>query len=227
MVRRFGPKAVCAVGLGLVTVGLAGFAFVGADTPLWVLIVLTFVQGAGMANVVPPATESIMSSLPREKAGVGSAVSNTVRQVGGALGVAVLGSVLAAVYRGEIGDRDRGAARAGPGGRRESISGAYGVAAQAGPGRAPRSIDRGQRRVRHRDALGRRRLGAGRLRSASSWCWPGCPSGPTRTTRRRLRLAPGSPTSRGQRHRRTPVDRMRRVLPQPSRAARAKLAERK
>ncbi len=83
-------------GSALVTVGLAGFALVGATTPIWVLIVLTFVQGAGMANVIPPATESIMSSLPREKAGVGSAVSNTVRQVGGALGVAVLGSVLSA-----------------------------------------------------------------------------------------------------------------------------------
>ncbi len=133
MVRRFGPKAVCATGLSLVTVGLAGFAFVGASTPLWVLIVLTFVQGAGMANVVPPATESIMSSLPREKAGVGSAVSNTVRQVGGALGIAILGSVLAAVYRSEIGDSvatlsgsDRAAAT-------ESISGAYGVAARVGP----------------------------------------------------------------------------------------------
>jgi EmrB/QacA subfamily drug resistance transporter len=137
MVRRFGPKAVCATGLALVTVGLAGFAFVGASTPLWVLIVLTFVQGAGMANVVPPATESIMSSLPRDKAGVGSAVSNTVRQVGGALGVAILGSVLAAVYRSEIGDSvaalpapDRAAAS-------ESISGAYGVAAQVGPSGTP------------------------------------------------------------------------------------------
>ena len=81
---------------------MRSYAFVTASPPLLVLIVLTFVQGAGMANVVPPATESIMSSLPREKAGVGSAVSNTIRQVGGALGVAVLGAMLAAVYRGEI-----------------------------------------------------------------------------------------------------------------------------
>ncbi len=133
MVRRFGPKAVCAVGLGLVTVGLAGFAFVGASTPIWVLIVLTFIQGAGMANVVPPATESIMSSLPREKAGVGSAVSNTVRQVGGALGVAVLGSVLAAVYRGEIGAAIASLPEPARAAAAESISGAYGVAADAGP----------------------------------------------------------------------------------------------
>lgn len=135
MVRRFGPKAVCAVGLGLVTIGLAGFAFVGASSPIWVLIVLTFVQGAGMANVVPPATESIMSSLPREKAGVGSAVSNTIRQVGGALGVAILGSLLSAIYRGQIGDASALTDLPAPARAlaSESISGAYGVAAQLGP----------------------------------------------------------------------------------------------
>ncbi len=52
-----------------------------------------------MGNIMPPATESIMSSVPREKAGAGSAINNVSRQVGGALGIAVLGSVLAASYR--------------------------------------------------------------------------------------------------------------------------------
>src|SRR5262245_18605242 len=51
MVRKYGPKAVCAVGLSLVTIGLAGFLAVDAESPIWVLIVLTFIQGAGMANV--------------------------------------------------------------------------------------------------------------------------------------------------------------------------------
>ena len=134
MVKRFGPKAVCAAGMALVAVGLAGFAFLGTTTTLWVLGFLAFIQGAGMANVMPPATESIMSSLPREKAGVGSAVGNTVRQIGGALGIAVLGSVLAAVYKQEIADT---AAQMPAGPARdaatESISGAYGVAEHAGP----------------------------------------------------------------------------------------------
>jgi len=134
MVKRFGPKAVCTVGMMLVAVGLTGFAFLGTTTSLWVLGTLAFIQGAGMANVMPPATESIMSSLPREKAGVGSAVGNTVRQIGGALGVAVLGSVLAAVYKQEIADT---AAQMPAGPARdaatESISGAYGVAEHAGP----------------------------------------------------------------------------------------------
>ncbi len=132
MVRRFGPKAVCAVGLGLVTLGLAGFFLVDATTPVWVLGGLFFLQGAGMANVMPPATEAIMSTLPREKAGVGSAVGNTIRQVGGALGIAVLGSVLAAVYRSGIQDKVGALPAAARGAARESISGAYATAQHLG-----------------------------------------------------------------------------------------------
>ena len=55
-------------------------------------------MGVGMGNVMSPATESIMGSLPREKAGVGSAMNDTTRQVGGAIGVAVLGSLLSSHY---------------------------------------------------------------------------------------------------------------------------------
>ena len=56
-----------------------------------------------MGAVMAPATESIMSVVPREKAGAGAAVNNSVRQVGGALGVAVLGSLLAASYAAYLG----------------------------------------------------------------------------------------------------------------------------
>ena len=68
-VKRFGPKVVSTVGMALVALTLAGFVFVQADTPMWVILVVFFVQGTGMANVIPPATESIMSTLPRERAG--------------------------------------------------------------------------------------------------------------------------------------------------------------
>jgi len=132
MVRRYGPKAVCAVGLGLVTLGLGGFFLVDATTPVWLLGLLFFLQGAGMANVMPPATESIMSSLPREKAGVGSAVGNTIRQVGGALGIAVLGSVLAAVYRSGIHDNVSELPPAARSAATESVSGAYATAQHLG-----------------------------------------------------------------------------------------------
>jgi EmrB/QacA subfamily drug resistance transporter len=133
MVKRYGPRAVCAAGLVLVTAGLAGFATVGATTPVWVLVMLSFMQGAGMANVIPPSTESVMSSLPREKAGVGSAISNTGRQVGGALGVAILGSVLSAVYRGQIADAVAGLPPAARDAASESFAGAHGVAEHMGP----------------------------------------------------------------------------------------------
>ena len=62
------------------------------------VILITCVLGLGMGNVMAPATDSIMGSLPRAKAGVGSAVNDTTRQVGGALGVAVLGSILSSQY---------------------------------------------------------------------------------------------------------------------------------
>ena len=62
-----------------------------------------------------PATESVMGSLPRSKAGVGSAVNDTTRQVGGALGVAIIGSVVSSAYAGNIADIGR---RFGLGGQR-------------------------------------------------------------------------------------------------------------
>ncbi len=137
LVKRYGAKAVCAAGLALAGVAVAAVGFIGVDTPIWLVAALFFVQGAGMANVMPPATEAIMSALPREKAGVGSAVGNTVRQVSGALGVAALGSIVAAVYRDHVAGAIAplpGPARAAAG---ESISGAYAVATGAGPQSAP------------------------------------------------------------------------------------------
>jgi MFS transporter, DHA2 family, multidrug resistance protein len=128
MVKRFGPRVVSAAGLLLVAVGLAGWMFIGATTPIWVVGALFFLMGVGMANVMPPATESIMAVLPREKAGVGSAVSNTIRQVGGALGVAALGAVISSYYRDDM----TGATKGLPAAAGESISGAYGVAEHAG-----------------------------------------------------------------------------------------------
>jgi EmrB/QacA subfamily drug resistance transporter len=101
-VNRFGARAVCATGLVLTAAAFAGYLLLGQDTPIWVLEVLFLLMGTGMAHVMPPATVMIMSSLPREKAGSGSAVNNTFRQVGGAIGVAVLGSLLSTTYRNGI-----------------------------------------------------------------------------------------------------------------------------
>jgi DHA2 family multidrug resistance protein-like MFS transporter len=102
LVRRFGAKAVCSGGMLLMAGAFLGYRFIDEATPMWVVLVLFFAQGTGMAHVIAPATESIMSTLPRERAGAGSAVNTTVRQVGGALGVAILGSILSASYRAGV-----------------------------------------------------------------------------------------------------------------------------
>ena len=102
LTRRFGAKAVGTAGLLTVTVSLAGYQLLGTSTPIWVLGVIFFIQGLGMGGVMPSATEAVMSVVPRERAGSGSALTNTARQVGGALGVAVLGSIVAQVYRDQL-----------------------------------------------------------------------------------------------------------------------------
>jgi EmrB/QacA subfamily drug resistance transporter len=104
LVERIGSKIVVATGLSVGAVGLitASRLTAGATYPevLSALVVLA----AGLALVMPPATESIMGSLPLAKAGVGSAVNDTTRQVGGALGVAVLGSVMSSTYGPRVSD---------------------------------------------------------------------------------------------------------------------------
>jgi DHA2 family multidrug resistance protein-like MFS transporter len=137
LVRRFGVRAVSAAGITLAGATFAVLATLTTTTPVWVIVVNFFVMGAGMANVMPPATNTIMSVLPREKAGVGSAVSNTVRQVAVAMGVAVLGSVVAGVYRGEIEPATAALPEPVRDVANESIAGAYGVAERLGPAGAP------------------------------------------------------------------------------------------
>ena len=101
-VRRYGTRAVCATGLLLVALAFTGIHLVQADSSTWLLEALLFLQGIGMAHAFAPATAAIMSTVPRDRAGAGSAVNNTVRQVGGALGVAVIGSLISALYRAHV-----------------------------------------------------------------------------------------------------------------------------
>jgi EmrB/QacA subfamily drug resistance transporter len=97
-VVMFGNKLVVAVGLSLVAVSLLGFLTFDVNSSALHVILVTVIMGVGMGNVMSPATESIMGSLPRQKAGVGSAMNDTTRQVGGAIGVAVMGSILSSHY---------------------------------------------------------------------------------------------------------------------------------
>src|SRR5882757_7675246 len=132
LVDKLGARAVCTGGMALTGVSFLGFLLLGQSNPIWVLEVSFFLMGAAMALVMPPATVMIMSSVPREKAGSGSAVNNTFRQVGGALGVAVLGSLMSTLYRAGIKDHLGvlpASARQSAG---ESIESTLGVAQQLG-----------------------------------------------------------------------------------------------
>ena len=71
---------------------------IAADSPYPMVISFFMVMACGMGMTMAPATESVMGSLPRSKAGVGSAINDTTRQVGGALGIAIIGSVVSSVY---------------------------------------------------------------------------------------------------------------------------------
>jgi len=104
-VRHFGAKVVVTTGMVTAALALGSYHFVERDTPIWQIEGIVFVLGLGMGSVMAPATESVMSTIPREKAGAGSAVNNTVRMLGGAFGVAIIGSILAASYRASFGDR--------------------------------------------------------------------------------------------------------------------------
>ncbi|MEU2335995.1 MFS transporter [Streptomyces sp. NPDC013172] len=132
VVDRLGNKVTTGGGLVLLAGTLAAFATFQADTPIWLLEVVFFLMGLGMAHVMTPTSVVIMQALPREKAGSASALSNTFRQVGGALGIAVLGSVLSTSYRNGI----EGKLDALPPGLRatagESIEATLGVAQKLG-----------------------------------------------------------------------------------------------
>jgi len=96
---RIGNKAVVATGLGLLVVAFTWISFISADLPYGVIALQMVVLGSGLGLTTAPATEAIMGVVRPEQAGVGSAVNDATREVGGTLGVAIIGSVYAGLYR--------------------------------------------------------------------------------------------------------------------------------
>src|SRR5438067_2484728 len=102
LAARFGAARVMAAGLGIIAAGFVILSQIGPNTPYVVLAAAFAVLGAGMSVTAAPATGEIMSAVPLTKAGVGSAVNDTTRELGGALGIAILGSIANAAYRAGI-----------------------------------------------------------------------------------------------------------------------------
>ena len=102
LIVRFGANRVVAGGLACVALAQLGMSLVDVATPYIVILLVMILMSAGMANIVSPMTTSIMSAVPLRKAGVGSAMNDTTRELGGALGVAVLGSVAASRFSSRL-----------------------------------------------------------------------------------------------------------------------------
>jgi DHA2 family multidrug resistance protein-like MFS transporter len=138
LAEKFGTKLV--VALGLMTVAGAFLLFSTLEVTGYTRIGIGLaVLGFGMGLVMAPATESIMASVPLAKAGVGSAMNDTTREVGGALGVAVLGSVFSSAYATEIGPALSGLPAGLADSARDSVGAATIIAGEIG-GQAGRAL---------------------------------------------------------------------------------------
>ena len=102
LAQRYGAARVMAAGFAIVAGGFAVLSTLSPDTPYPVIAGALALLGAGMAITVAPATGEIMTSVPMSKAGVGSAVNDTTRELGGALGIALLGSIANTAYRSGV-----------------------------------------------------------------------------------------------------------------------------
>ena len=179
LVRRWGTKRVVVLGLLIAAVAMLCY---GSD-----LIMSSFVGGCavrllfgiGLGLTSAPATESIMGSLPPSRAGVGSAINDTTRQTGGALGVAIIGSVFLAAYH-HYADKAQHLSAASSAAVHDSVGRALELARTLPAKQGAALVQLLARRVRRRDAdhLSDR----GGVHRASPRSSPGGSSRPTVTT---------------------------------------------
>jgi EmrB/QacA subfamily drug resistance transporter len=128
---RFGARLPIVTGLGLIAAGLAVGALTAVDSRYGFIAGWLAVVGLGIGLALAPAMDMVLGELPPERVGGGSALTMAMRQVGGALGVALLGSLAAAVYVVGL-DRDAGLPAAAADAARDSVAGAVEVAARLG-----------------------------------------------------------------------------------------------
>ncbi len=102
--KRFGANRVVGMGMVLIAVGFVIFSQFGLTTSYWIVLLMLVPLVAGMAMAMSPMTASIMAAVPARRAGAGSAMNDATRELGAALGVAVLGSIAASQYSSHLHD---------------------------------------------------------------------------------------------------------------------------
>lgn len=140
IILRIGVRRAVRLGFLLTGVGFAVLATAGPSTSYWLIAIGLVCNGCGVAVIVPSASQQIVASLPLAKAGVGSAVNDVTREVGGALGIALGGSIVATVYRSRMTDFVAGRPEI-PAEAREAIADSIGSAARAGRAAVEAGID--------------------------------------------------------------------------------------
>jgi EmrB/QacA subfamily drug resistance transporter len=133
MAERFGKRRVVATGMWTVAVGVGSLVWLDVQPHYLLLVGGLFVMAFGMGLAMSPTTDLLMSAVPREQAGMGSAMNDTTRELGGALGVAVFGSLLASQYTNGLKDAIVGLPKAAGDAVSSSLGGALAVSAKAGP----------------------------------------------------------------------------------------------
>jgi EmrB/QacA subfamily drug resistance transporter len=132
LTERLGTKVVVACGLAIAAGSLVMIARFGLSTGDGQIALTLMLMGAGIGLTMSPATEAIMGALPKEKAGVGSAMNDVVREVAGSLGVAVLGSILTSAYASSMGGATSGLTATAATQATDSVGAAHQVAATIG-----------------------------------------------------------------------------------------------
>ena len=132
LVRRLGTKRVVAAGLLITGTTLTIASFLEVTTAYWAIGIGMAAIGFGMGNVAPPSMEAVLGAVPEANAGAGAAVNNTTQMVGGALGIAILGTALNTGYTSAM--TEQVAALPGPAAEvaKNSVGGAMQVASQIG-----------------------------------------------------------------------------------------------
>jgi fucose permease len=102
LVPHLGTGLTCALGLVIAAGALALLSTLDESSSYWLLLAGLMPLGVGMGLAMTPATTAVTDALPQEKQGVGSAMNDLSREVGGALGIAVLGSLLQSTYRARL-----------------------------------------------------------------------------------------------------------------------------
>ncbi len=102
LVNKFGFRKVVISGLIITTIAFVLFTLLTQDTATWQMLLIFFVLGYGLGNTIAPSTAQMTMAIPAARAGAGSAVQNTVRQVGAALGVAAISTVVATIYSNQM-----------------------------------------------------------------------------------------------------------------------------